>query len=104
MTEMICNEGTPPVSANSSPETLMYFPPALPGTCATLFSLVLLSGSGASAQGSLPEDPLAPSPGDRRSQAFTGFVFTDDGLPAEGAVVVTSVGGRALVDLSLIHI
>src|SRR5262245_45143704 len=31
---------------------------------------------------------------------FEGFVFAPDGSPAQGAVVVTSAGGKAVVDAS----
>src|SRR5262245_55829018 len=34
----------------------------------------------------------------RTSIVFEGFVYTPDGSPAEGAVVVTSAGGKAVVD------
>src|SRR5262245_28437261 len=34
------------------------------------------------------------------SVVFEGFVFAPDGSPAEGALVVTSAGGKAVVDSS----
>src|SRR5262245_64428086 len=38
--------------------------------------------------------------GERVHVAFEGFVLAPDGTPAEGAVIVSSAGGRAVADRS----
>ncbi len=60
---------------------------------------VLASGGAASAQDELTGATSAPL-GDGRQSLLTleGLVLAPDGSPAEGAVVVSSAGGKALTD------
>src|SRR5262245_23892155 len=65
-----------------------------------LFQVLALAGT-ARAQRVPPPGAVAPGAGVpvRESVVFEGFVLDPDGAPAEGAVVVTSAGGRAVTDL-----
>ena len=55
----------------------------------------------AAAQGRTAESPPAAGPADRtRPVVLEGFVLSPEGPPAEGAVVVSSAGGRAVTDRS----
>src|SRR5262245_8634825 len=65
-----------------------------------LFQVLALAGT-ARAQRVPPPGAVAPGAGVpvRESIVFEGFVLDPDGAPAEGAVVVTSAGGRAVTDL-----
>ena len=72
-------------------------------TLAVGMAALVLAGS-ARAQGALPGRMAAGARGvvARESEALTveGFVLDTDGRPAEGAVVVSSAGGKALTDAS----
>src|SRR5262245_22086803 len=64
-------------------------------TCAAL-----LHSGAATAQGEL-DGPRAPVVDEQVSQTrvtLEGYVLTSDGSPAEGAVVVSSAGGKAITD------
>src|SRR5262245_39217340 len=60
-----------------------------------------LGQGGAAGQSAEPEpgwSPALPDEGRTRSVTLEGFVLTPDGSPAEGALVVSSAGGRAITD------
>src|SRR5512134_756881 len=52
----------------------------------------------ASPQGSLPSEAARAADEHPAAVVFEGLVLEPDGAPAEGAVVVSSAGGKALAD------
>src|SRR5262245_15050787 len=65
----------------------------------SLAACAVLASAGALPGAALQQKEEHSEPGELFALSLEGFVYTPDGSPAEGAVVVSGAGGKAVADV-----